>query len=358
MTDREVEMLVEALGGLSFETDRNGRLLTLGPEAAIHALDPASLVGQPVCAGPSDCPGRQKLLDGLSAGDGTGAVRVSVGFLGLDSPCAVTLRPCAANDATGMRFRGYAVPAHAADRRGQTHAPAHLEAISRLAGGVAHQMNNALQPILLLSEHHLDEVYQDAELRESLLEIRACAVRASAVVNGLLEFSRQEPARREPRPLAGAVAEALDRIVPGIDGLDHPARVLPEVGDAAVDSELLARVVEELLRNAVQEAPAGSSVTVRLTQRMIQHEDVPHLAPTSGPHAEISIEDRGPGMPRDVAVRSIDPFFTTHPDHAGLGLSVAHALARRMGGWLSLRSRDWGGTHAVLMLPLNRAPSS
>ncbi len=87
---------------------------------------------------------------------------------------------------------------------------------------------------------------------------------------------------------------------------------------AMIEAESVARAVDNLLRNAVEAAPGDSAVQVRIAER------------SPGDFAVISIEDRGPGVPRSAEL--FEPFFTTKSDGTGLGLAISRAIARSHGG--------------------------
>ncbi len=111
-------------------------------------------------------------------------------------------------------------------------------------------------------------------------------------------------------------------------------RPIVREGDATVttDPDLLAQVLDNLLRNALE---ASDDVRVAIEQR--------------GKQAQVSIIDRGPGVPDDKAAELFEPFFTTKGDGTGLGLFISRSLVRALGGTLDYR-RDGDRTHFVINL--------
>jgi signal transduction histidine kinase len=113
-------------------------------------------------------------------------------------------------------------------------------------------------------------------------------------------------------------------------------------GEAAapVDADAMARAIDNLVRNAVEASPAGSTVEVSVREM--------------ADRVSISIEDHGPGVPADRAAELFEPFFTTKPDGTGLGLAICRAIARAHGGDVTY-SRDAATTRMQLTISRSAA---
>ncbi|MCA9506748.1 MAG: hybrid sensor histidine kinase/response regulator, partial [Myxococcales bacterium] len=120
-----------------------------------------------------------------------------------------------------------------------------------------------------------------------------------------------------------------------------------------VDRSQLENVILNLVVNARDAMPEGGAVTIETRNRRVADDEARalHLAP--GDYVELSVTDTGIGMPEDVRARALDPFFTTKEvgKGSGLGLAMAHGMARQSGGHLELHSEVGVGTRVRLVLP-------
>jgi signal transduction histidine kinase len=210
-----------------------------------------------------------------------------------------------------------------------------LAGLGELAAGVAHELRNSLATLrgyLTLIERSPDE----ESIADYLGEIRRETDHLQRVLEDFLAFARPETARPEPVDLAAlarraAADPALGEIELRIrDDSDGRARL-----DG--DPQLLERAIRNLLHNAVEaEREAGRSGPVEITLG----------AGREG--AELTVEDRGPGVPPAVRERLFHPFATGRAGGVGLGLALAHRIVTLHGGSLRLEDRDGGGTRAVV----------
>jgi signal transduction histidine kinase len=208
-----------------------------------------------------------------------------------------------------------------------------LAGIGRLAAGVAHEINNPLGVIL----GYARVLGKKAEggLQEDLRIIEAETLRCKEIVDGLLDLSRPIKPGGGPvdlRELADDVAARLSNSDPakgatvGVDGGAH----------AHGDALKLRQIVFNLVKNAMEAAGPGGRVSVRIADR--------------GDHAELAVEDSGPGFPEEIRERLFEPFLTTKRQGTGLGLAVSRAIALAHGGDLLVDAAG-GETRLVLRLP-------
>ncbi|NJR79656.1 PAS domain-containing protein [Sphingomonas corticis] len=234
-----------------------------------------------------------------------------------------------------------------------------LEAMGSLTGGVSHDFNNLLTPIIgALDLLQRKDVGGDREKRliDGALQ---SAERARVLVQRLLAFARRQPLQ--------AVSVDIAELVNGMAGLigstlGPQIKIVVEVGDdlpvASADPNQLEMALLNLAVNARDAMPDGG--TLRITAR---GEDVvtgrsDHLAP--GRYVRLSVADTGIGMEAETLKRAVEPFFSTKGigKGTGLGLSMVHGLAAQLGGELTIASRPALGTNVELWLPVGSAPAA
>jgi two-component system NtrC family sensor kinase len=217
-----------------------------------------------------------------------------------------------------------------------------LAAIGRLAGGVAHEINNPLGGILAFAQILQREQVTDAERKEYLAEIERSALRCKAIVEALLRFSRQA-SRLDRRTLLvnDVVRDAVRAFAAREPERAQPARlalaerVPPVLGDAGQ----LQQVVAHLLSNALDSGGRRGEVEIATS--------------TDADEVRIEVRDRGAGIPEEHLPRLYDPFFTTKEEGKGqgLGLAVVYAIVQEHGGKIVARNRDGGGAEFIVTLP-------
>ena len=227
-----------------------------------------------------------------------------------------------------------------------------VSSLGVLAGGVCHELNNALTPILNYAKLGLrnpDPAYRERAL-EKILE---AAERASAITGGVLGLARPRADRREPADLARLVEEVI--LLVGKDLSSHRVQLDFQVVNrpyVKVNPAQIQQVLLNLIINARQAMPGGGTVKVR-----VGHEPNARLA-------EVSVADTGDGIaPADLR-RIFEPFFTTKTGRddaglggTGLGLSVCRDIVESHRGRLRAESRVGQGTTFTLRLPVCAAPA-
>jgi signal transduction histidine kinase len=229
-----------------------------------------------------------------------------------------------------------------------------LATVGTFAGGLAHEFNNILVPLVLYTEEALDEIGSGHPARAYLERVMGAAARASDVVAKMLAFSRPIGERRPVLVDFGAtVNEALDlfqALIPvnielGREIEAHNERVLG-------DPTLMNQVVLNLCSNAVH---AMRDQGGRLTVSLMSTDRVLPEAPQGSPNrvVELHVKDTGHGMSRPTQERIFEPFFTTRDvgQGTGLGLSVVHGIVASMGGTITVSSEVGAGTEFVVILP-------
>jgi PAS domain S-box-containing protein len=235
-----------------------------------------------------------------------------------------------------------------------------MEAIGRLAGGVAHDFNNMLNVILGHANLGLRRTDRPERLASSLREILAAAERSRDLTRQLLAFSRRQTIA--PRVLDLNVSirdfESLLRRLIGEDvALDFAAgRGLWHV---SMDPSQLDQTLTNLAVNARDAMSFGGLLTIETRNVVIDEAYcASHPDARAGEFVMIAVSDTGRGMDRATLDRAFEPFFTTKPEGegTGLGLSTVYGVARQNGGSVNLYSEPGRGTTVRVYLPRHEGP--
>jgi PAS domain S-box-containing protein len=221
-----------------------------------------------------------------------------------------------------------------------------LEALGTLAGGVAHDLNNALVPVLALTKLVAGRLPEDSRERRNLDTVVQAAVRARDLVKQILSFSRKEEQRREGVDLAAVTAEALGLLRASIPSSIRIEEAITPTPDILGDAGQLHQVIVNLVTNAAQAiGDTHGTISVRLGLE------------ADGQHLRLSVTDTGCGMDEATQGRIFEPFFTTKQvgQGTGLGLSVVHGIVTSHGGRIDLTSARGQGTRIDIVLPVQAA---
>jgi len=229
-----------------------------------------------------------------------------------------------------------------------------LESIGTLAGGIAHDLNNVLTPIVFSIDLLRDGV-TDADLHPVLDEIARSARRGADMVRQLLLFARGSETERRPMSvdivLLDIVATMQETFPRSIAIRTELAEDLPW---AVGDRTQLHQVVLNLCVNARDAMPDGGTLTLLATSTQLEAGD-PLLPPgaEAGPYVLIEVSDTGTGMDEETQQRIFDPFFTTKAvgEGTGLGLSTSRSIVTSHGGFIQVRSTPGAGSTFRVGLP-------
>ena len=236
-----------------------------------------------------------------------------------------------------------------------------LEAIGRLAGGVAHDFNNMLTAILGESELLLLQLPPASPLREQVEHIRSAAQRSAGLTRQLLAFGRREVVQ----PRAFSLLEVVQGIEPLLRRLAGPAIVFRiEPGDQApwvfADPGPIEQAIINLVINAHDAMPDGGLLTVRIGAEDVQDEDLSRRgARRAGSHGWFEVTDTGEGIPEHVRPHLFEPFFTTKSPGKGTGLGLAsvYGVVEQSGGFIEVRSRAGEGATFRVFVPAIAPPT-
>ncbi|MEX2526539.1 MAG: ATP-binding protein [Gemmatimonadota bacterium] len=230
-----------------------------------------------------------------------------------------------------------------------------MEVVGRLAGGVAHDFNNALTTIIGASDLLMEQLREDADARSDLELIQRAAHRAALLTRHLLAFSRQQVMRAEVGSLAQVVERSvglLERVLN--DHIELHTQFAPEGWTVQIDAIQLEHVIMNLAVNAQDAMPGGGVLAFTTQNASVSLEDTrgdPRVPP--GDYAQLTVRDTGAGMDEITRARVFEPFFTTKPapEGTGLGLSVAYGIIRQSGGFITVDSAPGAGTTFRILLP-------
>lgn len=216
-----------------------------------------------------------------------------------------------------------------------------LRALGEMAAGVAHDLRNILNPLVLQLEL-LRRRHDEPDAVGIIGRVARVLRDGNEIVDRLHDVARLEPAPPttpiDPDPIAG---EAIELARLHASSVGAPVEVVDETGGAppirAAAAELRSALLN-LLINAIDAMPAGGRVALRTG--------------VDGSEVSIEVADNGPGMPPEVEERALDPFFTTKGDRGtGLGLATVYAFVARVGGSFALRTAPTRGTTVTLRFP-------
>jgi two-component system cell cycle sensor histidine kinase/response regulator CckA len=230
-----------------------------------------------------------------------------------------------------------------------------MEAVGRLAGGVAHDFNNVLSVILSYAEMMVADLKPGDPMRGDVEEIRKAGARAADLTRQLLMFSRQNVV--EPKVLdLNDVLVGMDKMLQRILGedVDMVAVKAPSLGRVKVDPSSIEQVIMNLVVNARDAMPTGGKLTLETASVTLDEAYAKdHVGVKAGPHVMLAVSDTGCGMDAATRARIFEPFFTTKPKEkgTGLGLSTVFGIAQQSGGSLWVYSELGKGSTFKLYLP-------
>jgi signal transduction histidine kinase/CHASE3 domain sensor protein len=237
-----------------------------------------------------------------------------------------------------------------------------MEAVGRLAGGVAHDFNNMLTAIMSYGELLLSDMAPDSQQRADMTEIVKAAEKATALTKKLLAFSRQQVLRPETVDI-NATVEGLRKMMRRLTGndIELSLRLAANLWTVAADPTELERVIMNLVLNSRDAMPGHGNLIIETSNVTIDEDYASaHADTTPGPYVMISVSDTGAGMTREVREKLFEPFFTTKEKGkgTGLGLPSVYGIVKQSGGFVWVYSEPGKGTTFKVYLPKSEAQSN
>ena len=221
-----------------------------------------------------------------------------------------------------------------------------LEALGTLAGGIAHDLNNTLVPILALSKLSLRALPAESPVRKDLSTIVAASGRARDLVRQILAFSRKQELDKQEIDLRAVLGEAIAMLRASLPATLRLVEQFETVPPIFGDAGQLQQVLVNLVTNAAHAiGDRLGTVTVTLAPRAAAGAALPML--------RLSVADTGCGIDAAHLERIFEPFFTTKSvnEGTGLGLAVVHGIVTAHDGTIEVRSKPGEGSEFVILLP-------
>jgi signal transduction histidine kinase len=257
----------------------------------------------------------------------------------------------------------------------RTAATARMETLSVIAGGVAHDLNSVLSPLvtlpdvilMLASQLGVDALPDGQRLRGYVGTIKAAATRATETIRDLMTLGRQGRTSKIRLDLSGIATSCVDA-EPSLAMRHEDAKIRVEMELSRqpllvnASQYHIERAISNLIRNAVEAIGERGTLTVRTA---VAHFDRPAggLEPVApGEYALLSISDTGPGIPRELLSRVFEPFFSNKTlrdsSGSGLGLSIVRGVVKEHEGYIDISSEHGLGTTFTLYFPLVQSAST
>ena len=230
-----------------------------------------------------------------------------------------------------------------------------MEAVGRLAGGVAHDFNNILTAILSYADFLIEALPANDPRGDDAREIRRAARRATTLTGQLLAFSRRQV--YQPRALdLNALIREFSKILTRVIGEDVKleTRLADDLGTLKADPGQVEQVIMNLVVNASDAMPNGGTITLSTENVTVDGpSSQPHPQLRAGSYVAIRVSDTGMGMDAATMKHIFDPFFTTKESGkgTGLGLATVYAIAERTGGVVMVHSAPGEGAEFTVYLP-------
>ncbi len=228
-----------------------------------------------------------------------------------------------------------------------------MEAVGRLAGGLAHDINNYVTAIT--SQCELVQMKAEPRVAEKMELVIATAGKITALIRRLLAFSKQQPV--DPRVVdVNEIVEGLRGMIPRLTGEDLQLETFlaGNLWAARVDPSQVEQIIVNLLVNAREASPRGGKVTIETANAVLDRDYLknnPTVKP--GEYLLLAVSDNGTGMPPEVLDRVFEPFFTTKEgtEARGLGLATVYGIVKQNGGHVAVYSEVGQGTTFRIYLP-------
>lgn len=229
-----------------------------------------------------------------------------------------------------------------------------MESIGTLAGGIAHDLNNVLSPILMAVEM-LQLKVKDESGRQLLEILRANAERGGSMIKQVLSFARGVEGDRvavQPKHLVKEIVKILRETLP--KSINVTYKLADDLWLMSADATQIHQVLMNLCVNARDAMPDGGLISINAENVYLDENYARmHLEATPGRFVMITVSDSGTGMPQELLNRIFEPFFTTKEmtKGTGLGLSTALTIIKSHGGFVNVYSEEGKGTQFAIYFP-------
>jgi PAS domain S-box-containing protein len=230
-----------------------------------------------------------------------------------------------------------------------------MEAVGRLAGGVAHDFNNVLTAIFGYADLVLDGFDPGDPRRQDVDEIKRAAHRAAGLTRQLLAFSRKQVMQPQRINLNEIILN-LETLLLKLIGQEIQLHIetAPSLWDVKADPGQIEQVLMNLASNARDAMPEGGHLTIATANEELEQDDASALVGIeAGRFVRLTVSDTGQGIPDHVRAHIFEPFFTTKDQGkgTGLGLATVYGIVKQSGGWVYLDETPASGASFRIYLP-------
>lgn len=240
------------------------------------------------------------------------------------------------------------------------HQSSKMEAIGRLAGGVAHDINNTLTIVIGYTDLLLQHAGRDEVAREYLETIKKAVQTSTSMTSQLLAFSRKQVFQLKPIVLSELVNELKKMLERLVDESIQIDTLTGSQGTVEADRHQIEQVIMNLVVNARDAMPNGGKITIKTADLDILPTNAKwHVGTHPGSYVLLEISDLGNGMSDEVLSHIFEPFYTTKDNGkgTGLGLSTVYGIVKQLGGDIRVLSEPGWGTVFKIYLPRITSPS-
>jgi PAS domain S-box-containing protein len=361
----KLEALLNATESAVVTTDTDGQVASLNRAAeAMFGFEPGESIGKPIA-------GLISIEDGRVGSENLTRLISGNGWRRDGTQFPIEVLRARWTDAHGCLASGAIVrdvterhraEAEARCREAAAHSQDKHAALGRTAGGVAHELNNLLQPIIGLTQLELDQLPAEGtdeqmESRESLAMVLESGKQAREVVRKVLVFARKAKPELASVDLSAALRRTVasfGKLLPA--GVDlEPIIDAAAIGVATINEGEFAEVMANLAVNAADAMKGSGTLTIRLDRLELTEADA-SLGIAAGSWFRISVADTGHGMDAETRAQIFEPFFTTKPigQGTGLGLSMVYGVLRDWKGAISVETTVGGGSTFSLFIPVTQ----
>lgn len=238
-----------------------------------------------------------------------------------------------------------------------------MEAVGQLAGGISHELNNMLTPILGYAELASAKLEKENIIQRDLARIRQAATRAAEITQQLLVFSRQNISNPRVLSLNDIVAEMrplIRRLVS--EDIELVTLLEEDLWNTEVDAGQIEQVLINLVINARDAIAEGGNISIRSGNYGKESElsGEYSFGLPGGDYVHLSVSDNGSGMSSETKMHAFEPFYTTKEigSGTGLGLSICYGIIKQFNGYIFIESQVGGSTTVNIFLPKVDAPST
>jgi len=224
-----------------------------------------------------------------------------------------------------------------------------MAALGRAMGGIAHEINNMLQPVSLLVQDTIDNDRMSAEGIKHMGIVLDCTRNARNIIGDILAFSRPACRSGEFHEAAHILEEILPLAIQGLaKGITVSLRIGCPTGLVEISRTKFSQILVNLVSNAVSAMDGVGALTIQLDEDVLPSLTMPRKA------ARLRITDTGCGMDATTQDRAFEPFFTTKGigQGTGLGLPLVYTLVQELGGIIALESVPGDGTTVTILIPI------